>query len=497
MKLFNFKKRWHKYLFLSFIEALFATFVFWVIFLTENIEITRSMAGDIAFSTLNKICFANKESKDRYNSEIDVYYIDYEYLKFANMIDDYNETNYGYIFPRSEFAQIIDKIDSLPKDKQPLSLFIDYSFEEGSASYDSNVSFHISDDDKIFLKSLAKNRKYTILLPQISNSNFIEKYAKYENNKISKSIAKQIKDKKIVFVNPFFLKSDNKIYRYNPLKKFSSDNIYYNIALVNWQLIKNGKIIKKEIENLYNFDLFLNERLVTNKGKAIFKSNILYKDIEYSKSKWNKLYFYSAKELFNNNLAFNSKTMVMIGVNYKDRDLYINGIDNLERGVAIHAESTKTVLFLDGKLKSLDLRISFAIIFIVFFVITLIARNLIASIPNKIKLFIELFVIFIALVLLNIIMWYIFDSNQLLWTSLSAIISIIIIYAYYKINEIFLFNFIFEIILLVSILFFISCYILLKYKLWFNWIIPVLIFYIEDIIMLFRSHVQNNTKGEN
>ena len=59
------KNVWLKYIQKSFVEALAAMLIFWVIYMGHSIEIIRSLAGDTAFTTLNSFMFAGKISNNK------------------------------------------------------------------------------------------------------------------------------------------------------------------------------------------------------------------------------------------------------------------------------------------------------------------------------------------------------------------------------------------------------------------------------------------------
>jgi hypothetical protein len=121
-----------KYYFLeSLYESFIATIFFIVVYQFSNIEIIRSNIEDISFDLLNK--FAIEDRQQNTNSpNILLFKFDDFYLKEKKIVDDRGNTNYGYLFPRDNIANFIEKLDNFVKEleinNRPLSLFIDYDF---------------------------------------------------------------------------------------------------------------------------------------------------------------------------------------------------------------------------------------------------------------------------------------------------------------------------------------------------------------------------------
>ena len=491
------KNKIDKNIFTSLIESFFAMLVFWVLYSNYNIEFIRSLASDTAFSTLDKYIFADLKHNDKYNTNIQVYRVDELYLREHNFIDDYNLTKYGALFPRSLLASYIDKIDSYKK--HPLAVMIDYSMEEGYASYDVNDTIeHISKDDLVLLKVLAKKRDYIILLPKNSEHNFIQKYIDKVDNNISKLIRENIEKQKIIFVNTDLLKSDNKIYRYNPVMKFKDSNkSYYNIALIGWQLIKNKDINRSELSTQFD-ENYTDKDYILKHGGLIYKSNILYKNdivinpsYDENSSNWNNLKSYSLNYLLDNNKEkFDGKNIVLIGSGYLKRDYDTNAIDNGTYRVDILANAIKTVLFVDGKLDRVNLFLGFAIVFLIFFTVTFFSRHFLPIISRNLKAKIELALYILVILFLVLIVGINFN---IYFALIVAVVGFGIIYAILKYYPDFIWlDYAIEFLLLLGLMLFASYYLLTEYKVWFNWFIPIVIFYLDDLIILWREYTNQN-----
>ncbi len=336
-----------KYAKRSVLEALAATLLFSLIYYAgSKIEFIRANAVDPAFNYTNLLYFSGTVSNDQNHTPISVFEIDREYLSNEGLLDEYGATTYGYLFPREKIAEFIKKIDSLPHNKQPLALFIDYDM-----SYGALPGGKLSKGDYTLLNTLAQTRKYKILIPKTKRSNFIETCGEKVTTDMEKIIQEKIIQKMIIFVDVNFLSSGDTVMRYNPMKKYPDSNTtYYNVALAIWQLIKNGDINTSEIEIHYDHKTFLKDQNV-NEGAAIVKSNILLKDeieindalSEYN-SNWEGLQYFSASRNFNSS-GFTNQTIVMLGGVYQGQDAKKLGTGDVVSGVDLHAQAAKTVLF--------------------------------------------------------------------------------------------------------------------------------------------------------
>ena len=441
-----------------FLEALIVVMVFFLIEIAYKVEFVRSNIGDVTFKYMNNWMFAGKTSREKeiLKTEVLVYKIDQGYLENQGLLGEYGESSYGEIFPRSKLAAFVEKIDKMSIDSQPLALFIDYVLEQGSASYDHNQTMaYISQDDMVFLRQLAHDRVYTILLPKTSVLNFVERYAYEGRDNISNKLKHKIIDQEIVFVDVNLLKDDKIDYRYNPMMHYPNNKgkVYFNVALVGWQLRKyidtNETFMElDEINTTYPYEVFLDQKSVLKFGEAIIKSNILYKsnnfeglpndsnDTKEEISYWQGLQAYSANVFWHSkDLKFNKHTIVMIGVDFQNYDLHKTSIDTEIPGVLVHANALKTVLFLDGSLEHLSWKWAFALVFFVFLLVTLLVHYVARLLPEWFSL-IELYI---------------------------------------------------ELLLVAMILISLSSYILVEYGKWFNWGIPLVIWLIDDAYEIIRE----------
>ncbi|NPA59930.1 MAG: hypothetical protein GXO30_05640, partial [Epsilonproteobacteria bacterium] len=174
-------------------NALAAAIMTVVVYQFFYIEFFRSNIEDYAFDLTNWFAISKKQ-EDLKTNNLFVLLVDDKYLKSQKLLDENNETTYGYILPRNYLVNIIKNIDALSKDIDEENhfenLFLDYDF-----SYLSDPHNKIpTQDDLAFLEILKKDRPYTIYLPITSNYNFI-----YHSK--DKKIQKLIKSQKIKFVS--------------------------------------------------------------------------------------------------------------------------------------------------------------------------------------------------------------------------------------------------------------------------------------------------------
>lgn len=412
----------------SALEALAAVLLFSVVyFLGSKYDLVRSNAVDTAFNYMELLHLSSVESNDANHTPISVFEFDREYLSEKGLLDRYNEVNYGYLFPREKLADFIEKIDRLSPQKQPLALFVDYDMKYGALP-----GGKLSGGDHTFLSVLAKERGYRILLPKTGRANFVEAYALNAATDTGKAIKAKIDQKKIIFVNVDFLSSGGKVMRYSPMRRFPDSNrTYYNVGLVIWQLTKNSDINISEIHEKYDPDIFLKNKKVTE-GAAIIRCNILIKEeIEINKemneydSYWGDLHRYSASYHFGESGFFN-RTIVMLGGLYRGQDAKKLGTGDTIPGIELHAQVAKTVLFADGPLQRIFLLYGFLIIFGTYFLTSVILHFILSKYPTSIRFFAGLGIL----------------SFTFFW---------------------------------------ISSHLLIEYKIWFNWVVPILFFYADDV----------------
>jgi len=421
-----------------FLSAFFKAFLTVVLFVLSyifyNLEIVRGNIEDTAFDKVNKFVIQKKE-RDTNSSTVMLFAIDDMYQKANGLYDENNKTNYGYLFPRGKIADFIKSLDEFSQDiekqNKPKALFIDYDFSFTTLPYGKELS---KEDIKL-LNTLKQKRDYTILIPKTNRYNFIE-------NSNDLQIQKLIKEKKIIFVSVALLKSsDGASRRYLSYRKYrdreensSTEYICDSIAL--WQLMQNRDINLSKAKNR-----FLKNDIVANR---IFFKTYKAQSVEDScitqKSYWKKYTKYSAscsfydidEDEFRNSIIFLGGTYTGNGDEFDT--LNVMSSHKLS-GVEIHVNALMTILYLDGQLKRLPLIKSATLLFMVLFIISF--------------------------------------STSYIFTKL-------------KINNS-KFEFILVLVVSIVILIVISIYLLLGYKLWFNWFVPLLLFELIEVIEFLKK----------
>jgi CHASE2 domain-containing sensor protein len=279
----------------------------------------------------------------------------------------------------------------------------------------------LSKEDLQLLEILREKREYVLLLAKTSDYNFIE----HCNDK---EIRKQITDGKIQFVSvSFTVNKDGLSRRYLPYQVFKGKK-YWNAAITIWKLTRG----------------YSNEVLERFKLQDIIDNRIIYKDkynqgidvkkdgheIYRAKSYWNNLYFYSENYPFSSIAMSNS--IVMIGIDHSEsQDFFsVNAMYAKVSGIEMHTNALETIYKHDGPLKKIPLWVGVVIIFFVFLIVDLMLELVFERVGISSKE-----IIFISALLLS------------------------------------------------SLLFFgISVLLLKVFNLWFNWLIPFILFELYEVI---------------
>lgn len=396
---------------------------FYIKIISENIE-------DFSFDIINNYLFSFQVEKvDAPN--LLLFKIDDNYLKEKGLLDENKETTYGYLFPRIYLAEIISKFDLLleeiEKENYPKALFIDYDMSYKSDPH--NIIY--TQDDLKLIEVLKKERAYTIYLPKTANNNYVENFD-------DEILQKKIKNKEIVFVSVgLTVANDNISRRYYPYENYiSKDAKEIKYPLVEIEIYRNIKNLQDDVLNNFSQDSI-----------ALIENRIIFKDYEKQQiinkseliqSKWQNLKLFSAnyeldyipEENFKNSIIY------LGGTHSNSDDTFVkDSYDRELSGIEMHANALMTMFYLDGKLDRLNIYFSIFIIgFVVFFS--------------------------------DMFMKFLFKGNK---TQSEFLI---------KVKED---GYIF---LTILVLFLISYYLLIEYKVWFNWFIPSLMTTIIPILSI-------------
>lgn len=355
----------------AFYKAIVTTLLTLFIYQFYYVEIIRANIEDFAFDMINE--FATYFIDDDTDSpNVILMKIDNSFLKSKNLMDENNETTYGYVFPRNQLAELINIYDNFSesnKNNSPAMLFIDLDL-----SYPSGDKMNVlSDDDRKLIEVLKKDRSYQILIPKQSHINFIESSA-------DPKIQQMIKDKKIIFVSTGLTQAaDNISRRYYPYEQyknnFSNNKYYPNAAVMMWALNK-----KHDLNNLSEYFHIEKQSLIEN--RIIFKKVQTYEENgNYSseQSYWNKLTMYSAHYPLENIPTENFKdSIIFIGSTHSaSNDKFTTNAFIPEiSGVEMHANALMTLFYLDGKLNRLSLLWTGLLVFTIVFITNILFQKI-------------------------------------------------------------------------------------------------------------------------
>lgn len=433
-----------EYLNRAFWKAFSASMLFMVVYFFYNSEIIRSEVEDIAFDVVNKF-YIKSTSIDTKAPQILLFGIDDLYMKANSLYDEYNRTNYGYLFPRGYIADFIERLDELVLEVEPANrpkaLFIDYDMSFSSMPYGKALS----QEDKKLLDVLKFPRSYTILLPKTSRYNFIEQ-SQDEN------IKKAIDEKKIVFSSVSMLQSsDGAVRRYQGYTSFADGNAtqeYLNVNIALWQIMRDQEI------NLYKAkNFFLSDDVIGNRVwfKSYTSSN-LEDGCLMQKSNWLKLTKYSANcSLFDIIEEDYAGSIIMLGGTFTQNEDNFNilNVSTTEHftGIDIHANTLLTLLHLNGPMQRLPVVKSLFIIFVSFFLLALILSMLFSYFAenNKKNEFIA-------------------ENNKKIEFIIFLLVNGIVLIA-------------------------LSIYYLKEYHIWFNWFVPFVLLQIVEIFDIVKSTI--------
>ncbi|WP_304544568.1 CHASE2 domain-containing protein [Sulfurimonas microaerophilic] len=344
----------------SLIKASISALLTFIIYQFYNVEFIRATIEDAAFDTTSWFALS-KTSTDTNQSNVFILMLDDKYLNSKKLLDDNNETNYGYILPREYLAEIISNLDLLVEDideeNYPSALFLDYDLSYLSDPHNKTASA----GDIELLEVLKHPRPYIIYLPITSNYNYIYYSA-------DKEIQKLIDIGKIKFISVGLTSaSDNVSRRYYPYELYrdreNKEQKFMNVAI---ELYVDQNHLKKNI-----FDTFSQTGSALVENRIIFKDfNVLEDTNDYTtyQSNWKKLSAMSANypldTIYEDDLK-NAVFFVGAAHSASDDTFEIDAYSRQVSGIEMHANALMTLNYLQGKLKRLPLYISSLIVFFV------------------------------------------------------------------------------------------------------------------------------------
>lgn len=368
-------------LLISFIIAI----SYGLVYKFHNIEIVREYFEDSAFDNVLKPSILPIVGMTYLPQEVDnvpnilVLAIDYDYLKKEGLIDDHNESTYGYIFPRSQLVKLLKSIDNVHDKLNIKAIFLDYDLSY--PQYSSHGEF--SEEDKKFLSQLSEPKTYKILLPVTGEHKFyIDKLGNFPW---------------IIPVSvDLSLSSDGISRRY-----IASKHEYPSASLYLYALTYQYPIVQKKSEIKIGEKKFQNEDVIGN--RIIFKHTTFSNG--YYESEWKNLMLASAGMLKNIEFSDNDTkngTYVLIGAAYTHSNDIVKTIDDDFYGVEVHANSLMSHFHFDGPLKTVPIGYALLAVFCLSFLINYVFDyfNNVSPTPSK-----EFLFSFAAVITMTIIMY--------------------------------------------------------------------------------------------
>ena len=328
------------------------------------IEFIRASVEDTAFDTSSWYRLS-KTTTDVNVSNIFLLLVDDRYLKSENLLDENNETNYGYIMPREYLAKIITSVDTLVSDideeNYPKALFLDYDL-----SYLSDPNNLVaSKGDLELLEVLKKKRPYSIYLPLTSNYNYIYHSKKTKAKFVSVGLTSA---------------SDNISRRYYAYETYldlnKTNKKFINVAIELWRLQND---LNESV-----LDDFSQTGLALVENRIIFKDKHITQNDEYItwQSNWKQLSAMSANYPLDMIYEDDLKgSIIMIGASHSaSSDTFeVDAYSKVISGVEMHANALMSLNYFGGKLKRLPLIWSVLIVFSVVFILDFLLTTLYKS----------------------------------------------------------------------------------------------------------------------
>lgn len=330
-----------------------------VVYQFYYIEFIRSSVEDTAFDTINWFKLS-KMKTDMDVSNLFVLLVDDYYLRSKQLLDDQNETRYGYILPRQYLSDIIKSIDALVDDIEvenyPKALFLDYDL-----SYLSDPNNKVmSVGDKALLEVLKKERPYTIYLPMTSHYNYI-----YHSD--DKVIKKKIDSGALEFVSVGLTSAKDGISRryfaYETYRDINNTKRKFpNVSIALW-IMQNG-LDRTRLETFSHDKRSLIENRIIFKDTHVLKSET-YKEYQ---SNWMQLSAMSAN--YPLDLIYEESlkgAIIMVGsAHHASKDNFeIDAFYKAISGVEMHANALMSLNYLHGHLQRLPVVWSVLIVFVI------------------------------------------------------------------------------------------------------------------------------------
>lgn len=363
-------------------KSLIGTLLFIGLYLTSNIVIVKEYVEDPAFDMLIKR-FSSSQHIDSLSPKVMLFGVDEYYLKNKGLMNELNQTTYGYTFPNDKIAQFLQRLDKFVETNKanvPKAIFIDYDY-----SFPTSVNGkELTDEDEVFVEILKEPHNYQIILPKSRKENFIESSS-------DTSIQKLIADKKIIFSTVEVAESKDAITRrFLAYKTYRNainqqEHNYTSVSLTLWKLFGNDADFTEQsvVHNRFIVKKYaLSEVLKSENNGSI---NYLHQN-----SYWNNFSYYSADYPFENINSRNFKdAIILLGSTTKNIKLDTFKVVTGEelRGIELQANIIISHFYLNGGLKTFDVWKSSLLVFVVFYLLFLFGNQFLNKIlPNMVKI---------------------------------------------------------------------------------------------------------------
>ena len=389
------------------IRSLFVSFIIMIsyglVYQFHNNEIIREYFEDRAFDNilnasivswlgLSGIGLANHAQKIENVPNTLIVSIDQNHLKQNHLIDDHNESAYGYLFPRAELSKLIESLDVKSEKLNLKAVFLDYDLSYTMMPNGQEWS----EDDIQLLKTLQKKRNYKILIP-IGSSHHVF----YDH----------LQDASwIIPVSVSFANSADGISR----RFVSEQDGFPSASLVLFSIAKGYEIAFDNKEIIINKQNYKTQDVIQN--RIIVKNT--YKHDGFYESKWLDLHIASASML--DNLEFDKKeiadgTFVLLGSGYQYSNDILKTSNSDLFGIEIHANALMTHFYLGGFLKAFPVLYAMILVFIVSFIINYGYDYLNGFSPTAGKEFIFSFAAVITMSIIMYVISYTILFTQKMW----------------------------------------------------------------------------------
>lgn len=389
------------------IRSLLVSFIIMIsyglVYQFHNNEIIREYFEDKAFDnilnasivswlSLSGIGLANHEQKIENVPNTLLLSIDHNYLKQNHLLDEHNESAYGYLFPRAELSKLIESLDAKSEKLNLKAVFLDYDLSYTMMPNGKEWS----EDDLELLKTLQKKRNYKILIPVASSHHVF-----YDH----------LQDASwIIPVSVSFANSADGISR----RFVSEQDGFPSASLALFSIARGYEVIFDNKEIIINKQKYKTQDVIQN--RIIVKNTQKYDG--FYESKWSDLHIASASML--DNLEFDEKeiddgTLVLLGSGYEYSNDILKTSSSDLFGIETHANALMTHFYLGGFLKAFPILYAMILVFIVSFIINYGYDYLNGFSPTAGKEFIFSFA---AVITMSIIMYaisYIILFTQKMW----------------------------------------------------------------------------------